>query len=330
MIRVGIPSSLFYFYYFPLWKTFFTDLGAEVICSPRTTRLTIDAGINTAVDETCLPIKVHLGHVRLLAAQNLDYLFAPRVVSIEAKSYICPKFMGIPDMIRACIPNTPELIDITVDLSRGDKEFSREVEQVGRLFTRHRGQIRDAYQHGCEEMDFCRALAKQGYTLSEVIDIWQGDFIQTDFSGDIQVGLLGHGYSLYDDTLSLNLVNRLRNMGCRVILPEALAADVIEEEARTMPKRVFWTLGRKMVGSAFSMEKRADIDGIIYVACFGCGPDSFIGEIIERKVKNKPFMLITIDEHTGEGGLVTRLEAFCDMLRRRRDLNHESNLSAHG
>jgi len=277
-----------------------------------------------------LPIKVHMGHVRLLADQQVDYLFVPRLVSIEAKSYICPKFMGVPDMIRACLPQTPELIDITVDLSRGDKEFRREVEKVGRLFTRRRGKIRDAFEHGCRELEFCRALARQGYTLSEAIDIWQGDSIQLVFQGDIQVGLLGHGYSLYDGALSLNLVNRLRNMGCRVVVPEALDADAVEEEAGTMPKRVFWTLGRKMVGSALSMEKRADIDGIIYVACFGCGPDSFIGEIIERKVQDKPFMLITIDEHTGEGGLVTRLEAFCDMLRRRRDFNSESYVSAHG
>jgi predicted nucleotide-binding protein (sugar kinase/HSP70/actin superfamily) len=77
------------------------------------------------------------------------------------------------------------------------------------------------------------------------------------------------------------------------------------------------------------MEKSDFIDGIIYVACFGCGPDSLVGEIIERKVKSKPFMLITIDEHTGEGGLVTRLEAFCDMLRRRR-IADEGYVSAHG
>ena len=97
-----------------------------------------------------------------------------------------------------------------------------------------------------------------------------------------------------------------------------------------MPKRVFWTLGRKMVGTALHLDQRDDIDGMIYLACFGCGPDSLIGEVVESKVKNKPFMLVTVDEHTGEGGLVTRLEAFCDMLRRRRSANHESNLSAHG
>ena len=97
------------------------------------------------------------------------------------------------------------------------------------------------------------------------------------------IGVLGHGYSLYDQTISLDIIGRLRKMGCRVLLPEALPGERVEEEASTMPKRIFWTLGRKMVGSAFIMEKKPEIDGIIYVACFACGPDSFIGEIIEEK-----------------------------------------------
>jgi predicted nucleotide-binding protein (sugar kinase/HSP70/actin superfamily) len=78
------------------------------------------------------------------------------------------------------------------------------------------------------------------------------------------------------------------------------------------------------------MAQSQDIDGIIYVACFGCGPDSMVGEIIERKIAGKPYMLITVDEHTGEAGLVTRLEAFCDMLKRRRIRNGADHFSPHG
>ena len=39
-------------------------------------------------------------------------------------------------------------------------------------------------------------------------------------------------------------------------------------------------------------------------------------EDIKRKAKNfsKPLLNLSIDEHTGEAGFVTRLEAFCDML----------------
>jgi hypothetical protein len=103
MKTVGMPRGLFYYYYYPWYKTFFNDLGARVILSSPTTRITVDQGINMAVDETCFPIKVYFGHVQELCQYDLDYLFVPRIVSVEARSYICPKFMGVPDMIRASI-----------------------------------------------------------------------------------------------------------------------------------------------------------------------------------------------------------------------------------
>ncbi len=330
MKKIGMPRGLFYYYYYPLYKTFFSDLGARVILSQKTNRITIDQGIDAAVDETCFPIKVYFGHVKELCQHDLDYLFVPRLVSIEPRSYICPKFMGVPDMLRASIDNLPPLIDITVDLSHSDRAFKDQLFKTGKLFTKKSSRIKASYEHGKQELAYCQAIAAQGYTMSEAIDIWQGEDIDQQLNGSLRIGVLGHGYSLYDEAISMNIISRLRQMGCTVVLPEALSIDEVEQEAAVMPKRIFWTLGRKMVGSALKMEKMADVDGIIYVACFGCGPDSFIGEIIERKVSDKAYMLIVIDEHTGEGGLVTRLEAFCDMLKRRRRHKIEDHISAYG
>jgi predicted nucleotide-binding protein (sugar kinase/HSP70/actin superfamily) len=55
-----------------------------------------------------------------------------------------------------------------------------------------------------------------------------------------------------------------------------------------------------------------------------------VGEIIERRIVNKPFIMLTVDEHTGEAGMLTRLEAFVDMIERQRRQAFENNLSAHG
>ncbi|MGI5911097.1 MAG: acyl-CoA dehydratase activase-related protein [Syntrophomonadaceae bacterium] len=330
MGRVGIPHGLFYYYYYPLWKTFFSDLGAEVISSSESNRHTLDQGINFTVDETCLPIKIYFGHVKELCNQNLDYLFIPRLVSVEPKSYICPKFMGVPDMVRATVKDLPPLIDITIDISKTDRFLKKDILRVGRLFSSNTNKIKKAYLHACQENYFCTMLAGEGYTREEAISLWEGKQINNKYpQSDLRIGVLGHGYTLYDSFISMNLINRLRLMGCSTVLSESINPEMIEQEAATMPKRVFWTLGRKMVGSALHMDNSNEIDGIVYLACFGCGPDSLIGEIIERKVQNKPFMMLTIDEHSGEGGLVTRLEAFCDMLRRRRKSN-ESNLPAYG
>ena len=79
-----------------------------------------------------------------------------------------------------------------------------------------------------------------------------------------------------------------------------------------------------MTGAAGHYLKSDLIDGLITITAFGCGPDSLMIEDIKRKSKNfnKPLLNLTIDEHTGEAGFVTRLEAFCDMLfRKKRTLN---------
>ncbi|NLJ72766.1 MAG: hypothetical protein GX333_07110 [Syntrophomonadaceae bacterium] len=330
MAKIGIPHSLFYYYHYPLWKTFFEILGVTVITSPPTNRLIINKGLNLAVDEACFPIKVYFGHVEELCKEDIDYIFLPRMVSIEKKGYICPKFMGLPNMIKAALPNLPPVIDITIDLSKTDKKLKSDVIKIGQLFTDDNKLIKRALVAATNEFYLCRSLTKQGYSMSEAIKVWAGEEVNFSKANDLTICLLGHGYSLYDEAISLNVINKLRNLGVRVVLPEYLERKKVEEYAATVPKRVFWTLGRKMVGSALYSEKNPEIDGIIYLACFGCGPDSLIGEIIERKVKEKPFMLLTIDEHTGEGGFMTRIEAFCDMLKRRREIIYEGNFSTYG
>ena len=51
-------------------------------------------------------------------------------------------------------------------------------------------------------------------------------------------------------------------------------------------------------------------------------------ERITRKAKrfNKPLLNLTIDEQTGEAGFITRLEAFVDMLFRKKRANIINNI----
>ncbi len=329
-MKVGIPRSLFFYYYYPLWKTFFQDLGAEVIPSSWTNRQIVAKGIEAAVDEACFPIKVYFGHVRELCHEPLDYIFIPRLVSVEPRSYICPKFMGLPDMIRAGLPQVPAMIDITVDISKTDRILQKDIIRVGKLFNGHTPTIKQAFEHGQAELKKCRRLCQHGYHMAEAVRIWEGEQIAPPAVGNLNLGVLGHGYSLYDPVISMNIIDRLRHLGCRVQAAENLDQVSVEDQAASIPKRVFWTLGRKAVGSALLLDSQPEIDGIIYLACFGCGPDSMMGDVIGRKVKNKPFMMMTMDEHTGEAGMVTRLEAFCDMLQRRKANTGENYISAHG
>jgi len=58
------------------------------------------------------------------------------------------------------------------------------------------------------------------------------------------------------------------------------------------------------------------ISGLIYIAPFGCGLDSMLVSIVqaEAAARKMPFLNLTIDEHTARAGIMTRIEAFIDMI----------------
>jgi predicted nucleotide-binding protein (sugar kinase/HSP70/actin superfamily) len=78
-VRVGIPRYLGYFTFYPLWKTFFEEIGLEVITSPPTNQQILNDGVAEAVNDACIPIKLYHGHVVAIKDQ-VDVLFVPHPV----------------------------------------------------------------------------------------------------------------------------------------------------------------------------------------------------------------------------------------------------------
>jgi len=326
--RVGIPRALLYYTYYPLWREFFRSLGAEVVVSAPTTKGILNQGVKKAVDEACLPVKLYYGHVMDLVGK-VDYLFMPRFVSLEPKTYICPKFLGLPDMIRHNVENLPALIDVNINRHKDDRQLYGAVYQVGRMFTSNPVKIYGAFSKALKVQDRYEILLQRGLLPMEAMSHLEkgSDWEKTaptrethtpEQANELTIALVGHPYNIYDNYLSMNLIEKLKCLGARVVTPENVAPAVVEEEANKLPKKMFWNMGKKMVGSAYHFLNRSDIDGIIHLAAFGCGPDSFTGELVEREARRKktvPFLNLTVDEHTGEAGVVTRLEAFVDMIR---------------
>jgi len=61
-------------------------------------------------------------------------------------------------------------------------------------------------------------------------------------------------------------------------------------------------------------------DGLIHMAAFNCTPESVAENILLAHEAHSPvpILYLSFDEHTSSTGLFTRLEAFTDLLRRRR------------
>lgn len=321
-MKIGYPQALLYYKYFPLWETFFNRLGAEVVLSGPTNKRLLNLGTVEAENELCLPVKVFYGHL-LSLADKVDAIFVPRIVSVEKSAYTCPKFMGLSDMARSTETELPPIIDPSINWKLGWRQYAKTIIELGQQFTDNKVKILSAYRAGVKSLHQYHDRIRTGLTP---IDIIEGiDPRRTEGTAEIKIGLAGHPYNIYDRHISMNLVRRLRDMGAEVTTAEMLPPGELEREANTLPKHLFWTYEREVVGTVLHWSRRSSVDGIIYVLAFPCGPDSLIQTLLEHEMRREnstvPMMSLVIDEHSAEGGFITRIEAFVDMLSRKKRLS---------
>ncbi|RQD76573.1 MAG: hypothetical protein D5R97_04100 [Candidatus Syntrophonatronum acetioxidans] len=330
MPAVGIPRALLYYDYFPAWKKFFEELGVEVVLSDKTNKTILDSGVKLALDETCLPVKLIYGHVDNLKNKNVDYLFIPRLVSVERKKYLCPKFLGLPNMVQNLMADLPPLLDFKVDLSRKKKEFYKDLYKLGRKFHSNPLKVFLAYRRAIKELKSYQEKMLSGFTPGECLEGLEkkreegkgasSSLVEKNTPGErkLRIAVLGHSYNLNDSYISMDLYGKLRKMGVNIITREMISPKAQQEGVQNLRKDIFWTFGKEIMGSALYLLKKEKIDGVVLVVSFGCGPDSLIGELVERiykRQKDVPLLFLTLDEHSGEAGILTRLEAFVDMVK---------------
>ncbi|SFI14239.1 Predicted nucleotide-binding protein, sugar kinase/HSP70/actin superfamily [Tindallia magadiensis] len=333
-MKIGIPRALLYHYYYPFWKTYLDSLGIETIVSSPTNKWIMDNGAKHSVPEICVPIKVYLGHVLELMEKKVDYIFVPRFVSIQKGQFFCPKFMGLPDIIRHSFPEmesmllSPYVESTTEDLATSIKQYYVFEEKCDIK----RSDNRKALKKAETVWNKFRELSLKGYDVSEATEMVMNDNCRalenkrsknTNEKSDdteITIGVLGYVYNIYDSVISLDILNRLKEMGVRVKTFEMLSEDKLKAQLVNMPKTLFWTFSDKLFAAGNHFYQDSDIDGIIHVTAFGCGPDSMLGKLLELDSTRyeKPFMTVRIDEHSGENHLQTRVEAFVDMLKRKK------------
>ncbi len=307
VMKVGIPKGLMYCKYHPFLVTFFSELGAEIIVSEDTNKNILDAGVKHCVDEACLPVKIFHGHVASIM-DKCDVLVIPRIMQLWKNEYICPKFCGLPEMVINSFDKLPVTITEPI-YATSKKKLYCWAKVSGKLLRKNNYEIKRA---------FVNALIAQEKHETGI----------NDSGYEINVALTGHPYNIYDSFSNMNLVKKLNDLGIGVITNEFTDEDILQREAQNLYKKPFWTFVRENYGFTVNASNEKIVDGIIYVSSFNCGTDSVIIELIKNSIPDFPFLILKIDEHTGEAGINTRIEAFKDMLERR--LFNESNISTFG
>jgi len=323
--RIGITRSLLFYHYYPLWRSFFQGLGTEVILSPPTTQEILQRGIRLGVADLCLPMKLHLGHVEALKGK-VDFLFLPRLVSFSADTYLCPKFLGLPDFVKAGIEDLPPLLSPCFNAKVAGRGVNEGFLGVGRLLGEDEKRIQAALREAQEMQAQFEGLLREGWLPLAAMEA-----VSAGAAGEISgrmaapdgrplLGILGHPYNLYDEYLNFNMLNQVKGWGYDLLTPEMVSQEEAEERNALLRKKIYWSLTRRIVGAALSFLSSGRIQGMIFLSSFGCGPDSFSKDLVDRRVKAfypLPYLSLVFDEHTSQAGLQTRLDAFLDMVKAR-------------
>ena len=151
----------------------------------------------------------------------------------------------------------------------------------------------------------------------------------------IKIGLIGEIYTIIEPFVNLEIERKLGHMGVLVeksLTPTAWIEHHIakfpfgsktENQKYKLAKPYLKTLvgghGRETVGSAIYYSKEG-FDGAIQLLPLNCMPEIVAKSILSNVSRdlNFPVMTLILDEMTGEAGFMTRLEAFVDLLKRRR------------
>lgn len=326
-MKIGIPKALGYYMYYPFWHGFFSELGIEIELSNRTTKQIVSKGSALVVTETCLPVKVYAGHVLDLLDKGVDVIYTPSIQSIAPKIYNCSKLRGLPDLIRNVVKRDFLLIEPTLDKSEKKQGLYEYLyESVLPLGITDKRRIKEASKAGWKCMDDYLSMTRSGVDFKTAMKNAIRGTIATpkdDNNYTISAAVISHPYNLYDEHVSMKVFDKLKKLGVKAFAAENLTHQNMVDGLKTLNTNLYWANEYEMTGAAGHFMSDSSIDGLITITAFGCGPDSLMVERITRYAKkmNKPLLNLTVDEHTGEAGFITRLEAFTDMLYRKKRSN---------
>ena len=324
--KIGIPGAMSYYHNFPFYHGFFESLGIKPVVSDKTTNKIINLGCKYVVSETCLPIKVFVGHVVNLLDKGITDIFVPSFQSIGYKINNCSKIRGLPEIIRNVIDRPINLIEPVLDKTENIGFYDFWDETARQVGVTDKKLIKKAIENGWEKYDNFLAMTGCGVPYTTALEnavngVFENKRLET--VKPLSVVIMAHGYNLFDERISLNLIKKLEKMDVKVYTSLNVSKENSLRSINELGEILYWANEVDLTGVAAYYMLKGKIDGIISLSAFGCGPDSLMTDEIDyhAKHKNIPMIHLTIDEHTGEAGFVTRIEAFIDMLTRKKRNN---------
>lgn len=336
-------------------KSFLKNLGAEVILPRNLTKRTLEIGVKLSPEMICLPFKITLGNFyealemganTLFMAAGAKkcrfgyYHFLQEMILREKFSVFgdsgfnfypvsqytpyqflfekMPKiFATTPNkVIRALI-----LLLMKSALIEEFKELIRKKRAIN--FTEAEGWEKVILKK-IEKAEKFSEIQKLKKEIKRILWVEDKDDL-------LKVGLVGEIYFMIEPFANQEIEKELGKMGVWVLAKRSLYGHLKHLLKLDWEFIKFYLLAKRYLkdspggeairtlGEALDFIKKG-VDGIIHIFPFTCMPENIAMEVLDEVSKdyNVPILSLSFDEHTSKTGLLTRLEAFVELLKRRK------------
>lgn len=329
-------------------------LGLECILPEETNQETIRNGAKLSPELFCFPLKVNIGNYlkaieqganTILMWENINGIcrlryywlvqekilkeagYDIRVINLNTRNVwprlkeISPKPLSLWRFLKLFFQFWQEAAFVE-NLERKFRQYLPREKRKGeteRIFKETLARFRAAKNYG----EFLRLKKETRRKFSQIETLPKDNILK--------VGLVGEIYTISDDRINFEMEKKLGEMGVEVhrdlnLTKHLLSGFFWQEKLLQRKIRVYLKSdvgghGRETVAEMLTYSRKG-FDGIIQLLPFGCMPEVTVRPILQKISSQRkiPFLSISLDEQTGEVGLLTRLEAFIDLMKSKKKL----------
>ncbi|HET6486730.1 MAG TPA: acyl-CoA dehydratase activase-related protein, partial [Spirochaetia bacterium] len=305
---IGINRSFYMHTLYPLFSSFFSGLGLQVISSNG-----IDpAGASSVSSSFCFPTEIAHGAFANLLSLGPDYLFLPQIQeqfvensgTTEPESHCsCVIGQAEPYYLRSVFRDIrSRIVSPVLNFSTGWSalvpQMASVATQVGATMAEGLAAAELAVEH---QLEFGRAR-------KEIGDRLLGELDRPD--APIAVVLFGRAYNAFPGEANLGIPQKFASRGVSVV-----PFDCLPTKAEESIDGMSWASGHEIIKAARFVKGHPRLFGC-YITNFSCGPDSFLVGYFRDIMKTKPSLTLELDSHSADAGINTRVEAFLDIIER--------------
>lgn len=315
---VGIPRLFSQYYdYFPLWRTFFEALGLKVVTSGKTNQKIIARSQESVVAETCFPAEMAYGHLKELVDRDVDYIFFPCLIDSpqtrwkERKTHFCTLSQNMPFAATCTLPELSTMEDRVlrpaIHLHERKNNLEEEMIRVAKKIGKTKKEAKAALQAGLQVFSrFEKKLKERGRDVIFNLDKHR-----------FPVVVVGRSYVLEDPGINCDLPRMMLKAGAFPVPLDYLPLDDVDiSDVQTLAN---WSYYHRIMRGAEIVRTNARLNSIFF-SVFSCGPDAFLEEFYREALGGKPYLGIEVGKTTAPAHIQTRVEAFMDNIRDRRNM----------